>query len=134
HVAPRWTRPPHPRPVTGSPGDGREPSRRDRAMTQDRPMSRVVVVTGGARGIGAAIAEAFAGDGAIVHLLDLDRDQAAEVAARLSGHGAEVTARQVDVSDAVSVARAIADVQAANGRIDVLCNNAGIVDGLETVE
>jgi len=82
-------------------------------------------VTGGAEGIGRAIAERLLASGAAVALWDLNPDRLAEtrdaLAARGSVHGVTV-----DVTDAVSVEAAVADTEAALGGIDVLVNNAGI--------
>jgi len=83
----------------------------------------VVAVTGGARGIGRAIAEAFAARGATVCIGDLDGDAAAE-AAREIGGGAQPF--QLDVSDRDSFASFLAAVEKAAGDLDVLVNNAGI--------
>jgi NAD(P)-dependent dehydrogenase (short-subunit alcohol dehydrogenase family) len=82
---------------------------------------RVCVVTGGARGIGEAIATRFVAEGATVAILDLDGAAAAQTAARLggSGHGCDVGSR-------ASVEAAIAAVLEQHGRIDILVNNAGI--------
>jgi NAD(P)-dependent dehydrogenase (short-subunit alcohol dehydrogenase family) len=82
---------------------------------------RVCVVTGGARGIGEAIATRFVAEGAAVAILDLDGAAAAQTAARLggSGHGCDVGSR-------ASVEAAIAAVLEQHGRIDILVNNAGI--------
>ena len=82
---------------------------------------RVAVVTGGARGIGEAIATRFAAEGATVAILDLDGTAAAETAGRLAGTG-----HACDVSSRASVEAAVAEVLAAHGQIDVLVNNAGI--------
>jgi NAD(P)-dependent dehydrogenase (short-subunit alcohol dehydrogenase family) len=82
---------------------------------------RVAVVTGGARGIGEAIATRFAAEGATVAILDLDGPAAAQTAGRLGGTG-----HACDVSSRVSVEAATAEVLAAHGRIDVLVNNAGV--------
>jgi NAD(P)-dependent dehydrogenase (short-subunit alcohol dehydrogenase family) len=82
---------------------------------------RVAIITGGARGIGEAIATRFAAEGATVAILDLDGPAAAETARRLGGTG-----HACDVSSRASVDAAVAEVLAAHGRIDVLVNNAGI--------
>lgn len=83
----------------------------------------VAVVTGGASGIGEAIARAFAAKGARVAVLDLDGDRAARVAASL---GAEHRGFACDVADPTRARRAVADVLEAFGRIDILVNSAGV--------
>jgi NAD(P)-dependent dehydrogenase (short-subunit alcohol dehydrogenase family) len=88
--------------------------------------SRVCVVTGGGRGIGAAIAEKLADNGGRVAILELDPTLGARTASRLSDGGAEVSHYTVDVSDEASVASAIDRVTKDFGRIDVLVNNAGV--------
>ncbi|MEO5708588.1 MAG: 3-oxoacyl-ACP reductase FabG [Nocardioidaceae bacterium] len=85
---------------------------------------RVAVVTGSARGIGAATARRFAAEGAAVAVLDLDQDSAAETAAHLGAGRAIGIA--CDVSDAASVEAAVATVVEQLGQIDVLVNNAGV--------
>jgi NAD(P)-dependent dehydrogenase (short-subunit alcohol dehydrogenase family) len=78
---------------------------------------RVAVVTGGARGIGDAVAGALAGEGAGV--VSLDRDPPDD-------ERAGVRYAQADVSDPASVEAAFAEVDATEGGLDVLVNNAGI--------
>ena len=90
-------------------------------MASDRFVGRVAAVTGGARGIGLAVDERLAGEGARVALWDMDEAEAAKVAARLGG-----AAMRVDVADEASVAAAAAASEAALGPIDILVNNAGI--------
>ena len=85
---------------------------------------KVAIVTGAASGIGAAIAEAFAARGARVALLDKNGDAALARAATLQGAHAVAC----DVTDADSVAAAVAEVQSVLGGIDILVNSAGIVD------
>jgi NAD(P)-dependent dehydrogenase (short-subunit alcohol dehydrogenase family) len=82
---------------------------------------RICVITGGARGIGEAIASRFVANSATVAILDRDGAAAAETAARLGG-----TAHACDVSSRQSVEAAVAEVVGAHGRIDVLVNNAGV--------
>lgn len=82
-----------------------------------------VLVTGGSRGIGFAIAQRFLADGARVSLVDLPGSEVQEVAARL-GHGA--VGLIGDVTSAADIERAVADTVGAFGGLDVLVNNAGI--------
>lgn len=84
---------------------------------------RVAVVTGGAMGIGRAIAERFAASGATVEIWDADAD-AAEATARAIGQAAR--ARQVDVTDMAAVAAAAAACAAETGPPAILVTSAGI--------
>ncbi len=88
-------------------------------------MSRVVMVTGSASGIGRGMAERFAEDGARVAIADINTVAAEEVARELSA-SCEAVAFPVDVSIESSVAACIAAVLDRWGRLDVLCANAGI--------
>jgi 3-oxoacyl-[acyl-carrier protein] reductase len=85
---------------------------------------RVAVVTGSARGIGAATAKRFADEGASVAVLDLDQDAAAATADGLGAGQAIGVA--CNVADAASVDAAVGAVVEQLGRIDVLVNNAGV--------
>jgi NAD(P)-dependent dehydrogenase (short-subunit alcohol dehydrogenase family) len=87
---------------------------------------RVCVITGAGRGIGAAIAERFAAEGARVAILERDRLLGEETAARLAAGGAQVRFYQLDVADEASVVEIAGQVVADFGRVDVLVNNAGI--------
>jgi 3-oxoacyl-[acyl-carrier protein] reductase len=85
---------------------------------------KVAIVTGSARGIGAATAKRFADEGAAVAVLDLDQDAAASTAENL---GAEkVIGLACNVGDAASVEAAVTSVVEQLGRVDVLVNNAGV--------
>ena len=87
---------------------------------------RTALVTGGAGGIGAAIATAFAREGAAVAILDLRLEAAQAHAASLAAFGGQSFAVAADVSDEQQVGQAVAATLAALGRIDILVNNAGI--------
>jgi NAD(P)-dependent dehydrogenase (short-subunit alcohol dehydrogenase family) len=86
---------------------------------------RVVVVTGGARGIGSALAMRFASAGAeTVVVADVDADGAWAVARQIGG-----MAIRCDVSNEADVAQLVDKVHIAKGRIDIFCSNAGIAVG-----
>lgn len=88
--------------------------------------NRVVMVTGGAGGIGTGICRAAAHAGAKVAVCDLDRDAAELTRAKLAADGLATTPVKLDVSDPASVAFGIGEIEAALGPVDVLVNNAGI--------
>ena len=86
----------------------------------------VAVVTGAGSGIGAALAAAFGGLGGRVVLADVEVDALEGVGAALRAKGTETLAVPTDVSDAESVARLARASVERFGRVDVLCNNAGV--------
>jgi NAD(P)-dependent dehydrogenase (short-subunit alcohol dehydrogenase family) len=88
--------------------------------------TRVAVITGGAQGIGYAVAERFIASGAKVVLWDVDAALLAKAQASL---GAAASSASVELTDASAVAAATAAVLAQHGRIDILVNNAGITGG-----
>ena len=84
---------------------------------------KTAIVTGGASGFGAGIAEKFVAEGAQVMIADINGDAADEMTASL---GSQANARQVDVADGASV-QAMADaVNDRFGKLDILVNNAGV--------
>ena len=89
---------------------------------------RVIFVTGAASGIGAGIAEVFAGEGADVIAADLSAARLTEEVDRINGLGLRGTvhATQLDVTDAAAVDRALDSVVATHGGIDAIVNSAGI--------
>jgi 3-oxoacyl-[acyl-carrier protein] reductase len=86
---------------------------------------RVAVVTGGAQGIGRAVAERLLDSGAAVSLWDQDEALAAQTQAELSSRGT-VHSLPLDVTDYESVERVLGETEKALGGIDILINNAGI--------
>jgi len=92
-----------------------------------RLAGKVALITGAARGIGKAIAERFAADGAAVAIGDVANEAAArETLSAIERSGGKGMVKMFDVGDAAQVDAAIADVLSALGRIDILVNNAGI--------
>jgi NAD(P)-dependent dehydrogenase (short-subunit alcohol dehydrogenase family) len=86
----------------------------------------VAVVTGAASGIGAALARAFGAAGGRVVVADVEIDALEEVASALRAQGVEVLAVATDVSDPDAVERLAQRTIERFGRVDVLCNNAGV--------
>ena len=86
---------------------------------------KTAIVTGGARGIGLAIARGLAAGGATVVLVDVLEDALKQAAANLPG-AKQVLTYKVDVTDEASVEKMIDEVAEKTGRIDILINNAGI--------
>jgi 3-oxoacyl-[acyl-carrier protein] reductase len=89
--------------------------------------ARVAIVTGAARGIGAAVATRLAQDGMAVALLDLNEDSCAEAVEKIKASGGTAMAVGVDVSDSAAVDAAVQRVADELGAPTVLVNNAGIL-------
>ncbi len=87
--------------------------------------NKVAIVTGGASGIGLSIVRQFAKQGAVVHILELNIDQAEREADLINANGGEVYAHQVDISKQKEV-KSLIDKIAKTDKIDILVNNAGI--------
>src|SRR5580704_19132513 len=92
---------------------------------------KVVVITGGAKGIGAAIARTCAQEGAVPVVLDRDKEAGEQISSELRGAGAgKAQFVELDLCSAQSCREAIDRVAKMHGRIDALVNNAGINDGV----
>jgi NAD(P)-dependent dehydrogenase (short-subunit alcohol dehydrogenase family) len=94
-------------------------------MNQLDLQGRVAVVTGGARGIGLAVAQRLAASGAAVALWDMDAAKCAEVSPALPGSSVHI----LDLTDEAAVRSAAHATEAEHGRVDILVNNAGITGG-----
>lgn len=90
---------------------------------------KVAIVTGGASGIGAETARIFARHGASVVLCDLQDDLGATVAGEIVSAGGIAEYRHLEVTQEGGWAALVTDVEAKYGRIDILCNIAGIGGG-----
>ncbi len=90
---------------------------------------KTALITGGASGIGFAMARTFLGAGMRVVIADIDADALASAKAALEGANSEVLAVQLDVTDRAQYAKVADRVEQEFGPVDVLCNNAGVYRG-----
>ena len=90
-------------------------------------MTRIAIVTGAARGIGAGVARRLATDGLGVAVLDLDESACKDVVAAIGAEGGRAVAVGADVADEQQVAAAVERVERELGAPTVLVNNAGII-------
>lgn len=93
--------------------------------------SRTAIVTGGAQGIGFAVAKRFVESGAKVALLDLDGDLLAQATAEL---GANAIGKKADITNLADLERVHAEVEAELGPVSILVNSAGIAGSNATVQ
>jgi NAD(P)-dependent dehydrogenase (short-subunit alcohol dehydrogenase family) len=96
-----------------------------------RLAGKSAIVTGGGRGIGRAISEAFAREGCRVLVADIDVGNAAETAEAISRAGGSAMHRLLDVTVEGEVAATVKEAVAAFGRLDVMVNNAGVGGGYD---
>jgi len=92
----------------------------------ERMAGKVTVITGAAKGIGRGIAGAFAAEGAMLVIADIDQAAGTETAAKLSAGGAAAEFVKVDVTSQASCETAVKAVLDKHGHIDILCSNAGV--------
>jgi NAD(P)-dependent dehydrogenase (short-subunit alcohol dehydrogenase family) len=88
---------------------------------------QIAIVTGGAHGIGRAIASRFASEGALVFIADLDAKAGEETAASIRAGGGQAIFTQCDVSKPAQVRRVVKRAAGDTGRVDILCNNAAYI-------
>jgi NAD(P)-dependent dehydrogenase (short-subunit alcohol dehydrogenase family) len=96
----------------------------ENAGAMRRLEARIAIVTGAAHGIGRAISECFADEGARVTLVDIDGEAGEDAAAAIRERGGQARFCHGDVSSPVDVARAVAMAAGDSGCVHVLCNNA----------
>ncbi len=92
---------------------------------RDAVRDKTILITGGSSGIGRATAVRLAGAGANVIIVARDPEKLARVAAEIETSGGRVAKYSCDIADPQACERLIAELLAANGRIDILINNAG---------
>jgi NAD(P)-dependent dehydrogenase (short-subunit alcohol dehydrogenase family) len=96
-----------------------------------RLAGKSALITGSARGIGRAFAEAYAGEGAIVAIADINLEAAQKTASQIGGNAYAV---QLDVTDLASIETAVKAVETKTGGLDILINNAALFDLAPIVE
>ena len=93
-----------------------------------------VIITGAAQGIGLGMAEKLAAEGAMVAITDINGEKAKEEAARLSNAGLKVMSYKVDCANVREIGEMVNHVNNEFGGLDILINNAGILDSAPIME
>ena len=91
-----------------------------------RLVEKIALVTGGGAGIGRAICETFAREGAHVVVADIDGDAAKETAEQIVKANGAAEAHAADITDTAQVQGLMETIKDAHGRLDILVNNAGV--------
>ncbi len=92
-----------------------------------RLSGKIAIITGSGGGIGSAIAQRFAVEGAHVWVTDIDGGTAEETAGKIKAQGGAATAMAVDVSKGQDVTALLRNIENAHGYVDIVVNNAGIL-------
>ncbi|MDG1479162.1 MAG: glucose 1-dehydrogenase [Myxococcota bacterium] len=95
-----------------------------------RLSGKIAIITGAASGIGKAMARRFAAEGAAVLASDVDEARLMRVVDGIVESGGAATAQVCDISERASAEGLVAAALSAHGRLDILCNNAGVLDNL----
>ena len=90
----------------------------------NRLQDKIAIVTGGANGIGSAVSELFAEEGAWVLIADIEEEPGQQTVNGIREDGGRAEFCRADVSRPADVAHAVKLAAAQNGRVDILCNNA----------
>ncbi|MBM7700128.1 SDR family oxidoreductase [Kurthia huakuii] len=100
----------------------------------DRLVNKVAIVTGAASGMGKAIAELYAQEGAKVVVSDLNLEGAESVVAAIKAAGGEAIAVKTNVANGAELQQMYDETIVAYKQVDIVVNNAGIMDGMEPVD
>lgn len=102
-------------------------------MSSERLQDKIALVTGAGSGIGKAMAELFAQNGCEVVVVDVITERVNEVVRKITEQGGKSRGYVYDLSQMGQVDTMIDECTKAHGKIDILCNNAGIMDGMNLV-
>jgi NAD(P)-dependent dehydrogenase (short-subunit alcohol dehydrogenase family) len=94
---------------------------------------KIALITGAGSGVGRAMADLFANSGSAVVVVDLLPDRVNQVVGEIKTSGGKATGMAMDLSVRAEVDRMVDETQKSFGRVDILCNNAGIMDGVRPV-